>query len=76
MNIKICDRCHKKCKGSTCYTVDIYGEDISPGSILKSTETAAVNIATNISKATGRQKHYCKDCIGKLREFLEADGDI
>ena len=68
----ICDRCNEKFAGSTYYTIDIRGFDINPSEDGRvSTETAACNLSTNLGSIFGIPKHYCKDCIGKIRKFME-----
>ena len=52
-NIVTCDRCKKKCEGSTYYTVDIYGNDINPVDAGISFKSASQNAQTNTHKLFG-----------------------
>ena len=72
-NIVTCDRCKKKCEGTTYYTVDIYGNDIDPVAGGMSFETASQNCQTNAPKIFGDERHYCKSCKDKFEEFLMMD---
>ena len=69
----ICDRCRKECAGTTYFTVQqIGGFDINPTNDgRESTETASHNLSTNLNSIFGIPKHYCKDCIDKIRKFME-----
>ena len=70
-NIVTCDRCRKKCEGTTYYTVEIYGHDINPtndGS--QSMTTATQNAQTNTYKLFNHEKHHCEKCRDKIVDFL------
>ena len=70
----ICDKCKKKCEGTTYYTVDIYGHDINPTDDDKnSLTTAAQNISTNMAKIDCQEKHYCESCKDKIQNFLTSE---
>ena len=67
-----CDRCGRECiEGSAYFTIDIYGFDTNPTNDGRtSLEAAAQNIATNIAKYNGTQKHYCKQCKDDIEKFM------
>ena len=70
----ICDRCKNPIDGTTYYTVDIYGHDISPTDDDRLfLTTAAQNLITNVIKAEGLEKHYCALCKDKIEEFLRTE---
>lgn len=73
-NNVICDRCQKICSGSTYYTIDIYGHDINPTNDRRvSFSTAVQNTIQNTDKMFGTERHYCKDCINKIKTFLQSE---
>ena len=70
-NIVTCDRCRKKCEGTTYYTVEIYGHDIRPSNDgTQSMTTATQNAQTNTYKLFNHEKHYCEKCRDKIIDFL------
>ena len=70
-NIVTCDRCRKKCEGTTYYTVEIYGHDINPaGDSSQSMTTVTQNVQTNTYKLFNHEKHYCEKCREKIVGFL------
>lgn len=76
-NIVICDRCGEECKGTTYYTVDIYGQDINPvDEYSQSCATAAQNANTNASKLFGGERHYCQACKDRVVNFLKGESKI
>lgn len=72
MNKVFCDRCGKECiEGSAYFTIDIYGFDTNPTNDGRtSLDAATQNIATNVAKFTGTQKHYCKQCKDEIEQFI------
>ena len=70
----ICDRCGKKIKGTTYYTIDIKGKDINSVYCDYTNDIcSASTVASNIRSAFESiyfQKHYCEECIDKVRDFL------
>ena len=67
----ICDKCNKKIKGNTYYTIDIYGNDINPTNDNRvATDTATQNIETNMKKIFGQQKCYCKECKEDIERYI------
>lgn len=73
-NIVTCDRCKKKCEGTTYYTVDIYANDIkSIGDGSVTMKTASQNAQTNTYKLFNQEKHYCESCRDKIEAFLKDD---
>lgn len=70
----ICDRCKKPIDGTTYYTVDIYGHDISPTNDgRRSIASAIQNVITNEAKGEGLEKHYCSSCRDKIEKFLRTE---
>lgn len=70
----ICDRCGENCSesGTTYYTIDVYGHDISPTSDGRvSSDTAVQNIATNMNKMVNKPRHYCRSCKNEIEQFLK-----
>ena len=67
-----CDRCGQECiEGSAYFTIDIYGFDTNPTNDGRtSLDAAAQNIATNVAKFMGTQKHYCKKCKDEIEQFM------
>lgn len=72
-NIVTCDRCKKKCEGTTYYTVDIYGNDIKPVAGGISFKSASQNAQTNTHKLFDSERHYCEVCKDKIESFLMVD---
>ena len=73
-NIVTCDRCKKKCEGTTYYTIDIYGNDINPTNDGRhSMATASQNVETNTFKIFGSERHYCEKCRDKIEQFLKME---
>ena len=68
----ICSRCEKAIKGSTYYTIDIYGHDINPTNDNRvAFDTATQNAITNASKVFNQEKCYCKKCKESIEKFIE-----
>ena len=67
----ICDRCHKKCEGTTYYTVDIYAYDLDKTKPGTSSETASQNITTNMNKVLFGDRHFCSKCIHEFKSILK-----
>ena len=73
-NIVTCDRCKKKCEGTTYYTIDIYANDIkSTGDGSVTMKTASQNAQTNTYKLFNQERHYCESCRDKIESFLMVD---
>ena len=70
-NIVTCDRCKKKCEGTTYYTIDIYANDIkSTGDGSVTMKTASQNAQTNTYKLFNQEGHYCESCRDEFENFL------
>lgn len=73
-SIVTCDRCKKKCEGTTYYTIDIYANDIkSTGDGSVTMKTASQNAQTNTYKLFNQERHYCESCRDKIEAFLKDD---
>lgn len=75
MNKVFCDRCGQECiEGSAYFTIDIYGFDTNPTNDGRtSLDAAAQNIATNVAKVMGTQKHYCKKCKDEIEQYINTN---
>ena len=70
-NIVTCDRCKKRCGGTTYYTININAHDINPTNDGRvSFETLASNVHEFSMTAFGNKKHYCGNCITSLGEYM------
>ena len=70
-NVVTCDRCKKKCEGTTYYTLNINAHDINPTNDGRvSFETLANNTYVFAMTAFGSKKHYCENCIKSLGEYM------
>lgn len=72
-NVVTCDRCKRKCEGTTYYTIDIYGNDIKSVAGGISFKTASQNAQTNTHKLFDSERHYCEICKDKIENFLMLD---
>lgn len=65
---RICDRCRNEIKANY-WIIDIYEKQDNMGRL--TLKGAANNIQHDIDKAFRREKEYCKNCIDKIKEFIE-----
>lgn len=69
----ICDRCGRKCEGTTYYTLDIWAYDIDKNKPGVSTETASQNLETHMRKSEYGDKHYCSGCMSAFKFLLNGN---
>ena len=70
----ICDRCRRKCEGSTYYTIDISATDvISTDDGRVSCKTASHTMNDTLKKMHGYIRHYCENCKNAIVEFAFED---
>ncbi|MBO5828807.1 MAG: hypothetical protein J6R59_10220 [Paludibacteraceae bacterium] len=67
-----CDRCGEEIKGTTYYTIRIYGNDINPKNDYSvTTATAIQNSNTNLMALFNAEKQYCEDCKEDIEYYID-----
>lgn len=72
MEIKyiVCDGCGKKIEKVNPWYIEIYEHHSKDGKI--SVEGATKNIERFSKAITGRQSHYCLDCVHRIEYFIKS----
>lgn len=73
-NIVTCDRCKKKCEGTTYYSLRIDAYDIKPSNDGRVAFETLANNAHELTRGIfGAQRQFCKNCISKFEKFMGTD---
>ena len=76
-NVITCDKCGRKIKDNTYFTVDIYGHDVNPSVDGRtSTNTMVENVNNNLIKIFGQERHYCEKCKEEIKRFCMNNDEL